>query len=212
MPNCQHCSKPACFKCARCSTMWYCTKACQTAHWPTHRQTCVKPSRSLTSTAPGNFTWSEMVDYYATKTPQEICNKLLEDPEYKARKDIINSRLTGQTVLELLLEANGKSNGQITDNGVVLLFQSLQALIRCLDKKQLEGDFITMQCISLDEMLTVWPNSEKLKTKDTDYLYVSVATQIPLSALRSDLKNITISHCLTTFLKHAPDAQFQKTS
>jgi MYND finger len=31
-------------KCARCLTTYYCNPTCQRAHWPKHRQVCVKPT------------------------------------------------------------------------------------------------------------------------------------------------------------------------
>lgn len=47
VPVCARCRSPATpatplKMCSRCRVAWYCSKDCQTAHWPTHRAACVK--------------------------------------------------------------------------------------------------------------------------------------------------------------------------
>ena len=39
---CPVCCKPANQRCSRCKTVYYCTAACQSAHWPTHKLSCKK--------------------------------------------------------------------------------------------------------------------------------------------------------------------------
>ena len=40
-----HCASPACAgqgakRCGACRKAWYCSRACQTAHWPEHKREC----------------------------------------------------------------------------------------------------------------------------------------------------------------------------
>lgn len=42
LPLCANCrmAKPSLMKCSRCQRVKYCDRACQKAHWPTHKQDC----------------------------------------------------------------------------------------------------------------------------------------------------------------------------
>lgn len=43
--TCAKCGKHADLRCTRCKTTYYCSKECQKADWPTHKRSCVAPSK-----------------------------------------------------------------------------------------------------------------------------------------------------------------------
>jgi hypothetical protein len=42
--KCANCNSDAARRCSRCTTVYYCSAACQKEHWPSHRQICVAPA------------------------------------------------------------------------------------------------------------------------------------------------------------------------
>ena len=44
--QCASCGEPAPNRCAKCKTVWYCSRAHQAAHWPTHKLECKKNAQA----------------------------------------------------------------------------------------------------------------------------------------------------------------------
>ena len=84
--DCAHCGapkgtvpgRPLHNSCSRCKTTWYCSRACQAAHWKTggHRENCVTPEQrrlQQASTASGTTPLSSSSDGAAAEEECAIC-------------------------------------------------------------------------------------------------------------------------------------------
>lgn len=201
MSQCAKCFLPASSHCSRCKTTHYCSRKCQSEHWKEHRNACLGAQMAkLPSTDPLR---QSMANFYASQSSEDICKAMLDNPDYKRRKDDIEQRLNGGIgVKELFLRAIKSSS--IENNAYVLLYQSLQAIGRCLDNKEQEGDFLGLHSTTVDELLKSSPNKANLQKhkNDTNMIYLSVSTNLPLSMMRPDLKDITVSHCVTVLTRN----------
>lgn len=52
--SCRVCGLPADFRCSRCHRAWYCSKLCQRADWPNHKQEEIEYLKST----PGYYTYN----------------------------------------------------------------------------------------------------------------------------------------------------------
>ena len=198
--SCIKCGNPANSHCARCKKTHYCGRECQQAHWSEHRSSCL--AAAMLNLPPTDPVKSAMANFYASMSREEIVASLMEDPGYKRRKEDLDYRLAGGgNVRELFLRANKGIIG--TDNAYVLLYQSVQAIGRSLDNKEQEGDFLGLHPIPIEELLKSYPGKSNLAEhkSNPDMIYVTVCHSLPLSKMRSDLQDITITHCVTMFTR-----------
>jgi hypothetical protein len=143
-----------------------------------------------------------MASFYANLSPTEIAKGLLENPNYKHRKDCLDLRLAGGgPVKGLFLRAIKNRFISKSDRAFVLIYGSIQAIDRDLDNKMQEGDFLGLQAIPVDDLLSSWQSKQNLEQfrDDLSMIYVSVCTYLPLSTMQKDLKDMTICHCITVF-------------
>jgi zinc finger MYND domain-containing protein 10 len=48
--KCKKCEKQAFKRCSKCKSVWYCSRECQVADWPVHKEACNKTAKELKET------------------------------------------------------------------------------------------------------------------------------------------------------------------
>jgi hypothetical protein len=202
MSKCAQCSNAGHQRCSACKKVCYCSRECQQRGWPAHRRACLGAQvRALPSEDPFK---KAMADFYASKSADDIAKGLLNDADYKRRKNDLDVRLASAGVVNTLFtKALAGHAPTETERAFILTYGSIQAIIRCIDGKEEKGDFLSCKPTTIDELSKSWPNSDAVrKYRDTTgMIFVSICTVLMLHALRPDLSDVMIAHsltCLTT--------------
>jgi hypothetical protein len=141
-----------------------------------------------------------LANLYASQSPEDIVKAMSVDSPFKRQKDALSLRLQGGVAArKLFLKALTKRPLDInTTRGFVLIYSTMEALERDLDSKEKEGDLLDLKPIAVDKLLSLWPSKQNIEQyrNDPNMFYICVCTHLPLSSLRSDLKDMTICHCV----------------
>lgn len=204
---CAGCGKDATLRCSRCKKYYYCTRSCQRSHWSVHKRPC--EGARILNLDTENPLKAAMVDFFANKSSgQEIAAGMLTDPDYQRRKAQLDDTLTPVIVRDLFLRLRLRRPDRAAaknelSRAFALLFGSMDAVHRCIEKKEQEGDVLSLDSVNIADLRKSWPQSQSLRDfgEDANIVFVTVCTLLPLRALSAELQDITISHSLSGFTR-----------
>ncbi|XP_014235731.1 tudor domain-containing protein 1 [Trichogramma pretiosum] len=115
--ECEICSSPTAFKCAKCNLTYYCSKSCQVKAWPQHKTECQplpKLIKKLKKLVPQSTTPIENKNCNETETP--VVKSLRKPKVMLEQESQIPSKKENKETKDLQTKFNGQKSEPVSSN------------------------------------------------------------------------------------------------
>ena len=160
-PLCSVCTNVGKMRCGRCKVRRYCSSQCQNSDWPTHKLTCtdikeVEAAQIAIAKAPDVHAGIEKM--IAKMDGATVVRELEQSPVYIKNKADVTRFLTPEKMRSIYAAEHKSDPEALTptakERGLVMVFGSLQAILRRVGATGYIGDMVGVLRLPLDELAT----------------------------------------------------------